>query len=145
MKLRYERNEVDLSPWRNDDHRRKMSKIGGVRKNAGRCKSIYYVSPIAGEMWLNGTWEHKYAMWLDSHNLTWKRNTQHFPYLFEGKVRKYFPDFYIKDNDTFVEIKGYETSKDKAKWSQFPKTLQVLKRDDLMRDPYNLDLVGKLK
>ena len=42
--------------------------------------------------------------------------------------RYYTPDFYLPDEDIYIEIKGYKTIKDEAKWSQFPidKRLKVL-------------------
>jgi hypothetical protein len=45
----------------------------------------------------------------------------------------YTPDFYLNAIDTYIEIKGYETDKDRAKWSQIPVDIkfQVLKEKDL--------------
>lgn len=69
---------------------------------------------------LHGSWELKYAMYLDKFNIKWIRNKNTFDYFFDGKNRKYTPDFYLPDTDEYVEIKGYKTKKDDAKWSQFP-------------------------
>lgn len=82
---------------------------------------------------LHGKWELKYAMWLDTQNITWERCKNQFNYIFNDKERKYTPDFYLPESQCYVEIKGYETEKDKAKWSQFPShlTLKVLKQKDL--------------
>lgn len=57
-----------------------------------------------------------------------------FAYIFEGKERKYTPDFYLVDSDEYVEIKGYKTDKDAAKWEQFPehRKLKVLRGEDLI-------------
>jgi hypothetical protein len=140
LKFNYSSGKIDLSPWRTKKHRQVMSKLGGIRANAGRCKSITHISPIAGEVKLNGSWEQKYAFWLDENNIKWIRNTKSFPYEFEGKVRKYYPDFYLVDENRYIEIKGYETDKDRAKWSQFKNTLTVLKRNELTSSPYNFNL-----
>lgn len=82
---------------------------------------------------LHGNWELQYAIWLDKNNIKWSRCTESFEYYFEGKQRKYTPDFYLQDTGEYIEIKGYKTSKDDAKWSQFPKdkTLIVLMKHDL--------------
>lgn len=82
---------------------------------------------------LHGKWELAYAQWLDKQNIKWIRNKQHFDYIFENKKRRYTPDFYLPDTDEYIEIKGYETDKDRAKWSQFPKdkTLKVYKQKEL--------------
>lgn len=79
---------------------------------------------------LYGMWEVKYAMYLDSNNVRWIQNKKRFPYMFD-KQRHYIPDFYLLDEDCYVEIKGYETEKDRAKWKAFPFKLKVLKYEDL--------------
>lgn len=82
---------------------------------------------------LHGSWELAYAMYLDANNIKWIRNTDSFLYIFESKERRYTPDFYLPDTDEYIEIKGYKTEKDNAKWSQFPvhKKLTILMHNDL--------------
>lgn len=82
---------------------------------------------------LHGSWELAYAKHLDSNKIRWIRNKDSFSYMFEGKERKYTPDFYLVDTDEYIEIKGYKTEKDIAKWSQFPRhrKLIVLMKEDL--------------
>ena len=82
---------------------------------------------------LHGKWELKYAIYLDKNNIQWKRNKERFKYIFENKERYYIPDFYLPDTDTYVEIKGFETNKDKAKWFYFPKKLLIIKSNDLKK------------
>lgn len=81
---------------------------------------------------LHGMWELKYAQYLDAHEIKWLRPTIKFPYTFDGKLRHYTPDFYLVDEDLYIEIKGYKTDKDEAKWSQFPNKLQVYFEKDLI-------------
>lgn len=81
----------------------------------------------------HGLWEVKFAMNLDDKNVEWRRPTEKFQYTFEGKTRNYTPDFWIPEMDSYVEIKGYTTPKDEAKWSQFPLKLIVLKGEDLVQ------------
>lgn len=137
ISLQYKLGNVDLSPWRTEKHRQKMSKIGGLRENSGRCRSIAHLSPIAGEVKLHGTWEKMFAVWLDENKIPWVRNKKSFPYYFGGKSRKYYPDFYLTEKNQYVEVKGYETDKDRAKWAQFNEPLLILKRKDLSSPPYN--------
>ena len=82
---------------------------------------------------LHGTWELKYAQYLDDNNISWMRNIETFEYYFEGTLRRYTPDFYLPSIDEYVEIKGFSVEKDLAKWSQFPsdKKLKILMRKDL--------------
>lgn len=82
---------------------------------------------------LHGSWELKYAQYLDEHNIEWIRNKDSFSYFYKGKERKYTPDFYLPQSDEYIEIKGYKTEKDAAKWEQFPKhrKLVVLLKKEL--------------
>lgn len=60
------------------------------------------------------------------------RNVTAFPYQYEGKTYKYFPDF-IEDDSKYVEIKNYWTEQVQAKIDCFPIDLQyeVLYRKDI--------------
>lgn len=84
-------------------------------------------------VYLHGKWELNYAIWLDKNQIKWQRCKESFSYEYKGKVRRYTPDFYLPGSDEYIEIKGYKTEKDNAKWSQFPKyrTLRVLLEGDL--------------
>jgi hypothetical protein len=138
-KMAWSTGKINPNIYKTKEFRKKMSKNGGYKPNSGRCKYITYISPIAGKVSLNGTWEYKYALWLDANNIDWRRNVKGFPYTFESKQRKYYPDFHLLKEDIYVEVKGYETEKDKAKWSQFPKKLIVLRKSDLKTHPYNIE------
>lgn len=78
----------------------------------------------------DGMWEVHLARWFDSYSISWSRNKEGFPYFF-GVARKYFPDFYLSDIDCYVEVKGWKTERDEAKWTQFPRRLIVLSGTDL--------------
>ena len=82
---------------------------------------------------LHGKWELYYAQWLDKNNIKWIRNKKQFDYIFDDKKRKYTPDFYLMDSNEYIEIKGYKTAKDIAKWECFPEneTLIILTEKEL--------------
>jgi hypothetical protein len=82
---------------------------------------------------LHGSWELKYAKWLDENSIAWIRCKESFEYEYQGKRRRYTPDFYLPETDEYIEIKGYKTEKDDAKWSQFPsyRKLKILMAKDL--------------
>jgi hypothetical protein len=82
---------------------------------------------------LHGTWEFKYVQYLDANQIKWIRCKENFEYTYENKVRKYTPDFYLPETDTYIEIKCYKTNKDVAKWSQFPlyRKLKILMKKEL--------------
>ena len=116
----------------NDDSTCKYRKPapGGYRKGSGRGKSGWYSSPIAGEVFLDSSWERKYAEYLDENKINWKRNTTRFPYIINNKESYYIPDFYIVDEDTYIEIKGFKTKLDETKWTSLD-NLKVLYGKDL--------------
>lgn len=103
----------------------------GWMPKAGRCKKILYSSPIAGEMRVDGSWELEVAKYFDRIGVKWKRNKNRFAYIFEGKERFYTPDFYLEETETYIEVKGYETDKDRSKWQQFNHKLVVWKKNEI--------------
>lgn len=82
---------------------------------------------------LQSTWEYLYARFLDINQIEWQRPREGFEYAYEGRVHKYFPDFYLPEKDLYVEIKGRIIERDEAKWIAFPKQLQVLQQEDLLQ------------
>lgn len=105
--------------------------FGGYRIGSGRGKGCWYESPIAGRVYCDSTYQLFYSRWLDSQNVVWKRNKIKFPYIYNEKQHYYIPDFYIVNQDYYIETKGYKTDKDDAKWNQFPYKLKVLYQNDL--------------
>ena len=72
-----------------------------------------YVSPVAGECKYRSGWEEKYMNYLDSNTdvASWSYENLVIQYVSNkstGKLRKYYPDFYVVMNDGtkfVVEIK----------------------------------------
>lgn len=96
----------------------------GWEPKAGRCKKIKYNSPIAGTVYLDGKWEYDVAQWLDSQGLDWIRNKKKFKYMNpNGDQSNYTPDFWVDEWKAYIEVKGYETEKDRCKWRDFPEKL----------------------
>lgn len=93
--------------------------------NRGRTKQI-----IIDEIKFQGQWEVDFYLWAKEHGLNPKRPTELFQYEWNG-IRSYFPDFYIECLDLYVEIKGYETERDHAKWLTFPKKLRIIRKDEI--------------
>ncbi len=99
----------------------------GWDPKAGRAKKYKYK-----DFTVDGSWELEFCKWGDNIGLIYERNLDRFEYEFEGINRKYKPDFKLNEN-LYVEIKGYQTDKDDAKWEQFPHNLIVLKRSQIDR------------
>jgi hypothetical protein len=105
---------------------RKMTE--GTWHTRGHAKKIAYKDIV-----FDSSWEVKYAQWLDANNTPWERCRENFEYIFEGSLKRYTPDFYLPSTDEYIEIKGFSTDKDIAKWTQFPsdRKLVILLGDDL--------------
>jgi hypothetical protein len=121
--------------------REKLSKIGHT-KNGGCIKTKYYklFSPYQKKtVSLQGTYELKYAKYLNENSINWIRSNKIFiPYKRNDDdiCRNYFPDFYLPDTNTYVEIKGYFFPKDKEKMKlvqeqNIDKKISILFKNDL--------------
>ena len=103
--------------------------------NRGRTKQI-----IFDGIKFQGNWELDFYKWCLSKNIRCLRNTEGFKYQWNGE-RTYYPDFYLPEQDLYVEVKGYKTERDSAKWEQFPKRLIIVQKQDMIdikNDVYSL-------
>ena len=58
-----------------------------------------------------GNWEVEFAKLLDEKDIKWIYTNDKFDYVYENKIHKYYPDFYLPEFDTYIEIKGYPTKR----------------------------------
>jgi hypothetical protein len=146
QKLAWKCGKQNPEIYRTNEHRKKMSKFGGYREKAGRIKGKWYVDEYGNKYWLQGSWEWRLADFLNSKNIKWEKNKIGYKYLYENKERHYYPDFYLRDFNIFIEVKGYETEKDREKWKQFPFLLIIVKKNEIndLDIWFNTILVPKL-
>lgn len=111
----------------------KSPEMGGYNPGSVKnYKSGWYVSPIAGKVWLDSSYEFIVAEHLDAQKYKWKKNYQGFPYIDkDGEQRTYIPDFYISDIDLWVESKGYFTENDKCKLRDFVYNIKLIGKDKI--------------
>lgn len=121
------------------EYKNKMSIItkkrheNGWDNKCGRALKYKYYSKIAGDITVDGSWELAVAKYLDDKHYNWKRNKKRFKYInLVGNEAFYTPDFYLTDENIYIEVKGYETELDRCKWKQFPEILLVWKKQDLI-------------
>jgi hypothetical protein len=131
QKLAWKTGKQNIEIYRTPEHRKKMSKFGGLKPNAGRCKHIKYSKKDGNIIDIQGTWELRFVKFLDDKNILWDKNKVGYKYMFENKEHLYFPDFYLKDFNVYVEVKGYETDRDREKWKQFPFKLLIVKKQEI--------------
>ena len=95
--------------------------------NQGRVKT-YDIDGVK----LKGTWEVKFYNWCRSHHIDVDRPLTSFHYIWNGD-RRYFPDFYLPKYQIYIEIKGFQTDRDAAKWDFFPEKLSIIKKDGIQK------------
>ena len=83
-------------------------RTGGPRKGGGFGKHSDYLMRNGKIFHCQSAMEYKMCEILDNLKLDWNRNTKGFKYTtIDGKLRRYYPDFYVKDFDLFIETKGF--------------------------------------
>lgn len=94
------------------EYKEKMSSLNSGRNN-GYVKTKYYevFCPFENKnVKVQGTWELKYATFLNDNKLNWIRSKSiNLKYkLFNSDYwHTYYPDFYLPDTNEYIEIKGY--------------------------------------
>lgn len=109
----------------------KKNKLGGL---TGACGKYSKKGKYKG-IRCDSTYELIYLVYCELNNISVKRNNKYFIYTnFEGKTRKYYPDFYLPDSDTYVELKGYKDNNVDLKLAamkQQDKQVSILYKKDL--------------
>jgi len=105
------------------------------RPYASRLIIYNHTSWLGNEEVLHGGWELKVAKYMDEQKIHWCKSKEHFTYIFEGQNHEYFPDFYLKDYDLFIEVKGRFKPNDLEKWKQFPKKLLIIDQKTIKNLP----------
>lgn len=104
---------------------------GGFRPNSGTSKKGWYKGYFCGS-----SWELAWVIYNLDHNIPFIRNNVGFDYIFDGKQRKYYPDFILTNDNQYIEIKNYLTNQVIEKTKQFPYKLKLLYKSDLV-DVFN--------
>jgi hypothetical protein len=120
------------------DFKYKKKVPGGYRKGSSRGKSGYYK-----EYWCDSSYELAFVIYNIDHNIKFKRNKEGFPYVHEGVIRRFFPDF--KNETQYFEIKNFHSSETDSKIKYFPFKIEVLYKEDLKKEilPYVINKYGK--
>lgn len=113
--------------------------LGGYVRGSGRGKKGWYKG-----FWCDSSWELAWIIYNLDHKIEFKRNSIGFDYLYEGKTKKFYPDFIM--NGSYYEIKGRKNfdslgEKDKQKIKQFKQKLIVLYQEEMK--PYLEFVIGK--
>lgn len=104
--------------------------------NRGRVKQIEY-----NGLKFHGTWELEFYKYCEANLIKCERVLKSFPYEWNNSQHSYFPDFYLPVLDVWIEVKGYKTERDDAKWRHFPFNHVVIASDEIKsikRNDFNL-------
>ena len=73
--------------------------------------------------WCDSSWELAFIIYNLEHDIKFERNTKGFDYTYNNKIKRFYPDFII--NDTYIEIKNFNSPITLAKISCFPVNLKL--------------------
>lgn len=119
----------------------KERKLGGYNLRSGRGHKGWYKG-----YWCDSSYELAWIIYQLDHSIPFSRNLAKFQYEFDEKICNWIPDFILSDG-SYVEIKGYETERSRAKIRDFPHPIVLLKEKDLtqifqyVKDKYGTDYV----
>jgi hypothetical protein len=116
------------------EHKEKLSKImkdiAKDNPNYSFSKNKYFKKEIINGFRMDSSWESIFANYLNKNDIKWIKNKKPFRYIFENEEHSYYPDFYLEDFNLYIEIKGQETERDKAKYKVIDNLL-VLKAKEI--------------
>jgi hypothetical protein len=123
-KYHYKTTEGLKHKWQDPKYYKKMCKVRKTQSHGNMLrhpKASWYRTKYTGKCgsrWMRSGWEVAFARWLDFCGTKWEYESKRF---FLSKGRYYTPDFYLPDQDTYIELKGWFTKKDRKKIEKFQK------------------------
>lgn len=120
-----------IEVWKDEDKVKQLiSKMFKTRSRTVICSK--------GQVQVKSSYEERLIHLLDKLNLSWEYEPKTF-YLEEMK-KNYIPDFYIKELDVYVEVKGYWYKDAKEKWDYW-----LIKSPDIKKILINKQILIKLE
>lgn len=95
----------------------------------GRAKRFKLIKN-GKEIVLHSSWELTVSEYLDFKNIIWEREIpEKILYEYQGRTKRYFPDFYLPEYDKYIEVKGYIFDKEREdlKWQALGDRLIVFR------------------
>lgn len=127
-----------------EEYKEKLSKImkevAKDNPNYSFSKNKYFKKEIIDGFRMDSSWESIFANYLNKNDIKWIKNKKPFRYIFENEEHSYYPDFYLEDFNLYVEIKGQETEKDKAKYKVVDNLLVLRAKeiDEINKNKFNI-------
>lgn len=119
---------------------KKMKEVAQNNPKYSYSKNKYFKKEIINGFRMDSSWESIFANYLNQNDIKWIKNTKPFKYIFENEEHSYYPDFYLKDFDLYIEVKGNETEKDKAKYKVVDNLLVLRSKeiDEIKKNEFNI-------
>ena len=125
-----------------EETKRKISLKMSINNKGGKSK--WY--EVAGQK-VQGTWERNCALKFEEKNIVWEKlkiNQHTFQYEMNDKLRSYTPDFYLKEYDVYLEIKGHWWGEDRKKMDIILEKYKDKKIVIVEKEKYEKILQGEL-
>ena len=134
-KLSYQQGQRKPSIM-SQEARKRVSIRQSLNNSGGKCKWF----EVAGQK-VQGTWERDMALKFEEMGVNWYKprvKTDTWEYELDGKQKSYSPDFYLPDEDLYIEVKGYWWGNDKNKMKAVlkqhqDKKLVIIEKDKFYR------------
>lgn len=108
-----------------------------------RVKVYWGVDYLGNKVCFRGQWEVIVAEALTKEGIKWTKDKLVGEYEWQGRKHLYFVDFYLPDLDKHIEVKGYETERDKAKYL-ICSNLIILKEQEVNKIKEKVVTIGNL-
>lgn len=108
--------------WADEKWHAKMCEIRKTQSKGNQARSpngSWYrtkYNGVNGNFWMRSSWEVAFANWLDHFGIRWEYEPRVFHV---GNGQYYLPDFYLPDQNEYVELKGWMTKKSEKKMQKF--------------------------
>jgi hypothetical protein len=122
---KFKHREVDNRQYCSRECYQEIGEIGALGGHGGKGISGYYEGN-----YYHSSWELAFAVYHHDHKIPFERCWERFSYEWEGEQKTYIPDFKLSAG-CYVEVKGYSTDKDEAKWEDFPYDLEVWQSEEM--------------
>jgi len=109
----------------------------------GKCyhgKGNWYECKDGTKIWMRSSWEIKFAKYLDENNINWEFEIKTFPIIYDNKEGTYTPDFYLIDENKYIEIKGRWRGDAETKYIAF-----IKQYENISIEIYEMDKLKELK
>jgi len=127
----------EVPPWKNQQIYCSR-KCKGVATQGENCTWLYgkpnhavgrWYETSDEKIWLRSRWEYAVVLFLNRLGKRWRYEPTAFQITINGKKTTYTPDFYLVDDDSYIEVKGYWRNAYIAKHKAFVETYPNIKID----------------